>query len=139
MTLDERIAKRKAEGWEVSCWVVKLPNGTYLNRSHTGWTDAVSADRFRNSANAVRVVETIQHKGAYASPIFTRTTKLKRGHGFGWALARMKEGKRVRRAQWSPEQWWENGVQVAFQTNDARRFENVSYTNMMADNWELAE
>ncbi|MCH9836400.1 hypothetical protein K0U83_12095 [bacterium] len=141
MTLDERIAKRKAEGWEVGCWVVKLPNGTYLNRSHTGWTDAVSADRFRNSANAVRVVETIQHKGAYASPIFTRTTKLKRGHGFGWALARMKEGKRVRRASWeNPRDSF--GIDPEGEIIFGRHMNTLSVldaSHILATNWELAE
>lgn len=141
MTLDERIAKRKAEGWEVGCWVVKLPNGTYLNRSHTGWTDAVSADRFRNSANAVRVVETIQHKGAYASPIFTRTIKLARGHGFGWALARMKEGKRVRASRWDKRCSLRLSDEFFYTfvgyDGQSRKYELLSYD--VSDTWELAE
>lgn len=137
MNLDERIAKRKAEGWEVGCWVVKLPNGTYLNRSHTGWTDAVSADRFRNSANAVRVVETIQHKGAYASPIFTRTAKLKRGHGFGWALARMKEGKTVMRIGNPSRLAMREGWLIDFYNNT--KVQSIASEAIEANTWELAE
>ena len=132
MTLDERIAKRKAEGWTLSHWVVK---------SHTGY---LTGTRER-SLNPIYKARFLTHQDAQRTnaegrivPVFTRTIRTKRGHSFSWALARMKEGKRVRLATWNvdAEAYLSLGS-VSFVRNGTHW--NPSCAEMISTNWELAE
>ena len=47
--------------------------------------------------------------------------------------------KRVRRAQWSRDQWWTLNERLEFVTNDARTLERITISCALATDWELAE
>lgn len=131
MTLDERIAKRKAEGWTLSHWVVK---------SHTGY---LTGTRER-SLNPIYKARFLTHQDAQRTnaegrivPVFTRTIRTNHGHGFGWALARMKEGKTVRRPGKVDLLAIREGHLVDSYENTKVFLLSSEYIE--ANNWELAE
>lgn len=81
MTLDERIAKRKAEGWRLLCWVVKRDDRELGEQwlmdeevKHGHWgMDSVFAKRFGPQNHIGAGVIASSHKGARAVPVFART------------------------------------------------------------------
>lgn len=149
MTIDERIAKRKAEGWRLLCWVIKRADREMGDQwlmddeaTNGRWaSDSVFARRFgpNNPAGAGLIASS--HKGAHIVPVFTRTIRTKRGHGFGWALARMKEGERVRASRWDKRCSLRLSDEFFYTfvgyDGQSRKYELLSYD--VSDTWELAE
>lgn len=143
MTLEERIAKRKAEGWTLSCWHVRRGNGIYsCVDSYCDGTPRVRTLKHRYEIHQDALLDASKlGLGAVVIPVFTRTIKVKRGHSFSWALARMKEGKRVRMTNWIQGGYVHivgdvlmshGGQLVQWSGRDV-----VACVN--ANNWELAE
>lgn len=119
----------------LSHWVVK---------SHTGY---LTGTRER-SLNPIYKARFLTHQDAQRTnaegrivPVFTRTIRTNHGHGFGWALARMKEGKRVRRASWeNPRDSF--GIDPEGEIIFGRHMNTLSVldaSHILATNWELAE
>lgn len=141
MTLEERIAKRKAEGWRLLCWVVKRDDRELGEQwlmdeevKHGHWgMDSVFAKRFGPQNHIGAGVIASSHKGARAVPVFARTIKVKRGHDFAWALARMREGKRVTRPCWRPLWLSTSEAEPSYYLND------MTIGDLIATDWELAE
>ena len=149
MSLDERIAKRKAEGWHLLCWVVKRMDREFGEQWLIGddlangrWgMDSVFAKRFGTMNHGGASSTAKGYPGAYVAPVFKRTIKVKRGHSFSWALARMKEGKRVRAGRWDKRCSLRLGDEFFYTfvgcDGQSRKYELLSYD--AADTWELAE
>ena len=139
MTLDERIAKRKADGWEVACWVVKgsFDSGLYLDARGMCWGSRPYAGRFPSKEAAESTARIGDETKCCATPVFARTIRTKRGHSFSWALARMKEGCWVRRRSWN------ESYKIRFsvgELQDVNGLEpDVLSEDLLATNWELAE
>ena len=98
MTLEERIAKRKAEGWELSHWVLKRKDGLYLSSSIEWDTLLSKAVRLRDGRLWPEWI-TVEHTGkAKKVPVFTRTIKVKRRRTYSfWQTCKMAmAGKKMR-------------------------------------------
>ena len=132
--LDERIAKRKADGWVLSHWVVKRFDGLYA--SSCAWTSVRNAAHpFFSEIEAREKVHT--GPSAKPVPVFVRTIRTKRGHSFSWALARMKEGKTVRRKGRPELLAMREGWLVEFYENT--KVHSLNSCHIEASDWELAE
>lgn len=145
MSLDERIAKRKAEGWGLDRFVVKRDDESkFYYFSGTGFVRELGFAKPYISIEAASYDQKVA--AGFASetkivPVFSRTIKVKRGHSFSWALARMKEGKRVRAGRWDKRCSLRLGDEFFYTfvgcDGQSRKYELLSYD--AADTWELAE
>lgn len=64
------------------------------------WCMEIGAARtFVRECDAKRFADSRSH----VVPVYVTVRQVKRGHDFGWALKRMREGKRVRRATWTDD------------------------------------
>lgn len=131
MTLTERIAKRLADGWTLSHWVVKSHAG-YLTGTCEWSRDPTYKARFRTHQDAQRT-----NAEGRIVPVFTRTIRTNHGHGFGWALARMKEGKTVMRIGNPSRLAMREGWLIDFYNNT--KVQSIASEAIEANTWELAE
>lgn len=99
MTLEERIAKRKAEGWTLSHWVVKSGD-LYLNEGRNGWGPKWAAGGYAARDWPDDIVAKFSSTGetCRAVPVFTRTIKAKRRRTYSfWQACKMAmAGKKMR-------------------------------------------
>lgn len=142
MTLEERIAKRKADGWGVHFIIKQGDNALDADGYLWSRDDGYAWERYLTIDDAkVSLSELDEPHHARIVPVFTRTIKVKRGHSFSWALARMKEGKRVRAGRWDKRCSLRLGDEFFYTfvgcDGQSRKYELLSYD--AADTWELAE
>jgi len=80
--------------------------------------------------------------GGSVVPVFCtskRTEPKMRGHSFSWALARMKEGKRVRMARWVSAAYVYVRENTPYFVNETKSDFRPDFCHIMANDWELAE
>lgn len=143
MSLDERIAKRKAEGWTLDRFVLKRDDeAKFYYSSGTGFVRELGFAKPYISIEAASYDQKVD--AGFASetkivPVFARTIKVKRGHSFSWALARMKEGKRVRRASWMRDSALRLNIGTMQFVYDGGAVGHITDAYALAQDWELAE
>lgn len=135
MTLDERIAKRKADGWTCVGYIRRRSDGMYC----TGGVHGLSADRNRAAVYERPALELMPRWREFC--VWRRTIKGARGHSFSWALARMKEGKAVRRKSWARTVLSLKLTEFYFHFDGGAVATKpvVTETFLLAEDWELAE
>lgn len=137
MTLDERIAKRKAEGWGVAYWIVKnASNGTvYSECEEMENADACLPLRWVDSAESLLDAGVVaEAEGAKVTPVFHRTIKRHRTYSFWQACKMAMAGKKMRRID-SPLTVENHSGSLRWSDGSGLL---VTETNINA-RWELAE
>lgn len=134
MTIDERIAKRKAEGWRHI--------GFHVRDKRTGELYAPCGRKTFETEQAFLYAPTFDTSKAKPwqriVPVFTRTIRTKRGHSFSWALARMKEGRWVRISLWPKAAKIRLHNEWITTENPQKDFQ-PQVCHIMSMEWELAE
>lgn len=67
--------------------------GHWSNKSASSW-------QFQKRNDAVQRSHAGMSNHAHVVPVYVKVTRKPKLHDFGWALRRMREGKRVRRVGW---------------------------------------
>lgn len=80
--------------------VVRIMNGhrEYLNSAHNWTRDTSSAWSYETKSHAASASDA--RPGTRIVPVYVKVTRKPKLHDFGWALRRMREGKKVARASW---------------------------------------
>lgn len=82
--------------------IVRVSNGRRLYRGSPGhWFDPKTGDADKIESFPSRAEAEAQMKNAWQGRIVPVRIIIRKLHGFGWALKRMREGKAVRRACWA--------------------------------------
>lgn len=129
----ERSEARTPAFWRV----VMLCEGKRMYWASNGWSVHVKAakcfDRFELDAF-------MKHTCGKAVPVYHRVVKKPKFHGIGWAVARLKEGKRVRRREWgvSPPSDYVQLLFCQLMVNGGRPYE-LGDRDLFGQDWELAE
>lgn len=102
-----------------------------------GWTREMSrAALYKDKYTAERERDRYATKTRIV-PVRVKATKVPRQHDFGWALRRMREGKRVRRASWGPiacRQMFDGAL-----ASEAKYPTTVTSEDAFATDWQLYE
>lgn len=128
------IEKRTPAFWRV----VNVTCGKKTYRAEGGWAANVSqATSFITDEEAKPYCTTPYGKTRIV-PVYHRVVKKPKGHGIGWAVARLKEGKRVRRRGWGAVSCYVQMVAgvMNFAGPNASGF---FPSDVMSRDWELAE
>lgn len=130
------IEKRTPAFWRV----VNVTCGKKTYRAEGGWAANVSqATSFITDEEAKPYCTTPYGKTRIV-PVYHRVVKKPKGHGIGWAVARLKEGKRVRRREWgvSPPSDYVQLLFCQLMVNGGRPYE-LGDRDLFGQDWELAE
>lgn len=144
MTTEKRSNEAVCERSEVrtpAFWrVVRDFSGVRQYRGDCGWTQcAALAMNFLSPGEAQAYLNRTL-PGERIVPVYHRVVKKPKSHGIGWAVARLKEGKRVRRREWgvSPPSDYVQLLFCQLMVNGGRPYE-LGDRDLFGQDWELAE
>lgn len=133
---DERSEVRTPAFWRVVKYDVDDVRIFYA--SQPAWTSSPQMSVcFGSLQNAKDVAFSY---GGKVVPVYHRVVRKPKGHGVGWAVARLKEGKRVRRRGWggSPSSDYVQLVLGQLMINGGTPYETWG-GDLLGQDWELAE